>query len=393
VVNLFLFFQVGTPNIGDPSNFTAAYEALVPKWIAAVFPYAQDLFWALAGLDLAVFGWTLIRRHGNNLPGAILSTANRVVMIGAFLALLMNGPVWMGNIIQMFIDVGKAGSGVPVIQPSVVMQQGLSISFSLLGQSVLTGILQEPITALSMVLAAFVIASSFFVVTVDFVLTKIQTFLALGMGFFFLGFGGSGWTRNYVERYFAYAVSSGVRLMANYFIIGTGLVLSKVWQAQSKAAPWSFDGVKQAWIIMFGAALFGVLAWKGSAMAASLLGGGPNLSHNEVFHAIGAAAQAGIAAALIASGVGSAAGGAAASGAGAAAGGGGAAAGAAAGGKGAAAATSGAATPASKPPRSGSNGANAYQAASATVGAIHSAGGGGSHQVHPPSFRGFGSDE
>jgi hypothetical protein len=142
VVNILLFFQLpGTPQISDPSNFTSTYEALVPQWIAAVFPYAQDLFWALAFLDISVFGWTLMRRHGNNLPGAILSTANRVVVIGAFLALLMNGSVWMGNIIQMFIDVGKAGSGVPVIQPSVVLQQGADICFALLGQSVLSGVM------------------------------------------------------------------------------------------------------------------------------------------------------------------------------------------------------------------------------------------------------------
>jgi type IV secretion system protein TrbL len=389
MVDTLLFFQlagVGAPQISDPSNFTATYEALVPQWMAAVFPYAQDLFWALAFLDIAVFGWTLMRRHGNHLPGAILSTANRVVMIGAFLALLMNGSVWMGNIIQMFIDVGKAGSGVPLIQPSVVLQQGASICFALLGQSALSGVLADPVTAIAFVIAALATAFSFLVIAIEFVFTKIQTFLALGMGFFFLGFGGSGWTRNYVERYFAYAVSSGVRLMANYFLIGAGLAVSNAWLTQAKAAPWTIDGVKQAWIIMFGAIMFAAIAWKGSAMAAQLLGGGPNLSHGDVFHAIGTAAQAGVAAALIASGVGSASGGAmGASAAGAASG--------AAGGKGAAAATSGASTPSSKPPSSRSNGASGYQAASAAIGALHAAGGGGSHTVHPPSFRGFGSDD
>jgi type IV secretion system protein TrbL len=385
VVNLLLFFQLpGTPQISDPSNFTSTYEALVPQWIAAVFPYAQDLFWALAFLDISVFGWTLMRRHGNNLPGAILSTANRLVVIGAFLALLMNGSVWMGNIIQMFIDVGKAGSGVLLIQPSVVLQQGASICFALLGQSALSGVLADPVTAIAFVIAAFFTAVSFLFITIEFVITKIQTFLALGMGFFFLGFGGSGWTRNYVERYFAYAVSSGVRLMANYFLIGAGLAVSNAWLTQAKAAPWSLDGVKQAWIIMFGAIMFAAIAWKGSAMAAQLLGGGPNISHGDVFHAMGGAAQAGMA--IAASTAGMAIGGAMiASAAGGAASG-------VAGGKGAAAATSGASTPSSKPPSSG-GGVSGYQAAAASIGALHAAGGGGSHTVQPPSFRGFGGDD
>jgi type IV secretion system protein TrbL len=390
MVNLLLFFQLpGTPQISDPSNVTAMFESLVPQWIAAVFPYAQDLFWALAFLDISVFGWTLMRRHGNDLRGAILSTANRILLIGAFLTLLMNGSVWMGEIIQMFIDVGKAGSGVPVIQPSVVLQQGVSICFALLGQSALSGVLMAPVTAIAFVVAALAILFSFLFITIDFVFTKVQTFLALGMGIFFLGFGGSGWTRTYVERYFAYAVSSGVRLMANYFLIGAGLVFANVWLTQAQAAPWTIDGVKQAWIIMAGAILFAAIVWKGSAMAAQLLGGGPNLSHGDVFHGIGAAAQAGVAAALIASGVGSAAG--VAVGGGAA----GSAVSGAAGGGGGAAATGGGNTPSSKPPGGGSrsNGVGAYQAASATIGAVHAAGSNGSHTVQPPSFRGFGGSD
>jgi P-type conjugative transfer protein TrbL len=373
--------------VSDPSNFTATYEALWPQWMAAVSPYANELFYALAFLDIAVFGWTLIRRHGNNIQGAILSTVNRLVLIGAFLALLQNGSNWMVYVINMFIQVGKAGSGVPSIQPSVVLKQGLEICFALLHQSVWGGVVMNPLTAAAFLIAALAIAASFLVISVEFVLSKIQTFLALGMGFFFLAFGGSGWTRNYVERYFAYAVSSGVRLMANYFLIGAGLAVSKAWLASATSAPWSLDGVKVAWNVMLSAVVFAVIAWKGSAIAAQLLGGGPNLSHGEVFHAIGTAVQVGATAALVASGVGSAVGGAM---------GGVASSGGAVKAASAASPGNGGMTPASKPPSSngsGAMGARAYQTGAAMAGAFHGAGSGGSHQVHTPSFRGFGNDD
>jgi hypothetical protein len=119
VVALLLFLQLGigaAPVITNPSDVLSLFESLEQPWMARVMPYAQDLFWALAALDIGVFGWSLIRRHGHNIQGAILSTANQLVIIGAFLSLLQNGSVWMGYIIQMFIDVGKAGSGVPLIQ-------------------------------------------------------------------------------------------------------------------------------------------------------------------------------------------------------------------------------------------------------------------------------------
>jgi type IV secretion system protein TrbL len=388
VVTFLLFFQLGlgaAPQISDPSTLTSLYEALQPQWMARVMPYAQDLFWSLALVDMGVFGWSLMRRHGHNIQGAILSTANQLVILGAFLSLLQNGSVWMGYVVNMFIDVGKAGSGVPLIQPSVVLGKGISIAFALLGQSVLAGLTADPLTAIAMVIAALCIVAAFTFITIEFVVTKVQTFLALGMGMFFLGFGGSSWTRNYVERYFSYAVSSGVRLMTSYFLIGAGIVLGDSWLKQANSSPWSLAGVKSAWIIMIGAVMFAAISWKGAAMAAQLLGGGPNLSHNEVFHAMGAAVQGGVAAALIASGIGSAVAGAtgasaASSGAGAATGG-------------AAAATGGGSTPPSRPPSSGSGGGSqgpsVYQAAGATVSAMYSAGGGGSHQVHPPTMGGL----
>jgi type IV secretion system protein TrbL len=270
----------------------------------------------------------------------------------------------------------------------VVLQKGVDICFALLSQAVLSGVLSSPITGLAFFVAGLVIAISFLFITIDFVMTKIQTFLAIGMGFFFFGFGGSTWTRTYVERYFAYAVSSGVRLMTQYFLIGIGLTLSGGWLAAAQNAPWSLDGVKAGWYVMFSAILFAILCWRGSAIAAQLLGGGPNLSHSEVFHAMGTAVQAGIASALVASSAGGAA----------------AAVGAANGPVASIPASSGGAsspgtgrTPASAPPASANGagrngGSGTMQAASAAASAFHSAGSGGTHQVHPPVFNGFGRD-
>jgi type IV secretion system protein TrbL len=388
VVALLLFLQLGigaAPVITNPSDVLSLFESLEQPWMARVMPYAQDLFWALAALDMGVFGWSLIRRHGHNIQGAILSTANQLVIIGAFLSLLQNGSVWMGYIIQMFIDVGKAGSGVPLIQPSVVLSKGIGIAFALLGQAGVAGILADPLTAISMVIAAVCIVAAFTFITVEFVVTKVQTFLALGMGLFFLGFGGSSWTRNYVERYFSYAVSSGVRLMTSYFLIGAGMVLSNSWLSQANSAPWTIAGVKSAWIIGISAVLFAAICWKGAAMAAQLLGGGPNLSHNEIFHAMGTAVQAGVTAGLGAAGIASVAAGVGGAGAGVSGA-------AAAKSGGSAASPGGASTPSSKPPSAGgggSRGPSVYQSASAAASAIHGLGGGGSHQVHPPTMNGI----
>jgi type IV secretion system protein TrbL len=320
-VEMFLFFQLGgaPPPVLDPSTLTTMYEALVPQWVGAVIPLAMDLFVALAGLDLAFFGWSLWKQYRGDITAAILSTANRLLILGLSLDLLLNGPTWFADIVNMFITVGKTGSGVGGIGPSMLLQRGVVIAGTMLGQAMVSGILTDLLTGIAMTFAALVILLSFLVITIEFVITKVQTFLAMGMGLFFLGFGGSTWTRTYVERYFSYSVSSGVRLMTLYFLIGAGFGLSQNWIALAAQAPLTAAGVLSCWIIGAGAIIYAVICWRGPAIAAGLLGGGPNLSHNEIWGAMGAAVQAGMTAALLASGVGSAAGAALAGGGGAAA--------------------------------------------------------------------------
>jgi type IV secretion system protein TrbL len=318
---MFLLLQFGgpPPPVQDPSSLSAVYEALIPQWVAAVQPFATDLFIALAGLDLAFFGWSLWRQYRGDITAAILSTTNRLLLIGLFLDLLLNGPTWTLDIINMFITVGKAGGGGIAIQPSVVLVRGVDIAGAMLGQALKSGLLADLLTGAAMVIAAVIILISFLVITVEFVITKVQTFLAMGMGLFFLAFGGSTWTRTYVERYFSYSVSSGTRLMTLYFLIGAGFNLSQNWIALAAQAPVSSSGVLACWIIGAGAVIYAMICWRGPAVAAGILGGGPNLSHNDIWGAISVAAQAGVSAALIASGVGSAAGAGTAAGGGAAA--------------------------------------------------------------------------
>jgi type IV secretion system protein TrbL len=321
---LFWFFQVGPgpvpPPIQDPSTITGQFENLVPGWVGAVKPYALELFGALALLDLAFFGWSLWKQYQGDITAAIMSTTNRLLLIALFLDVVLNGPDWANRIINDFVTVGKAANGNLDLQPSVILQQGFNIMGNMLTTALKAGIFNDLLTGLSIAFAGLVVLFSFLIVTVEVVLTKVQTFLALGLGVFFLGFGGSTWTRNYVERYFSYAISSGVRLMTLYFLVGVGNQMAVIWNGLANNAPLSQAGVYACWEISAGAVIYGILCWRGPAMAAGMLGGGPNLSHNEVWGAMSAALQAGTTAALLASGVGSGAG-AAAAGGGAAAGG------------------------------------------------------------------------
>jgi type IV secretion system protein TrbL len=115
------------PAISDPSNLTAAYEALMGHWFAALSPYAFDLFAALAALEIAVFGWNLWLNYHGDIRNAMLATTNKILVIGFFLALLMNAGSWMGAVIDMFVSLGKNASNIPGLGPSVLLLQGFKI--------------------------------------------------------------------------------------------------------------------------------------------------------------------------------------------------------------------------------------------------------------------------
>ena len=389
-----ILLQVAAPNplpampvISDPTTLTNAYEALVPQWIAAVTPYATSVFWALAGLEVAAMAWTL-RKHWDDWRVFLMSATSKLLMIGVFLAFLMNASSWMGSIINMFITVGKAGSGIPGIGPSTLLTQGFKIFGSMLGQAVLNGVMMSFATAGAVIIAALIICFCFLTITIEFIVLKVQTFLVLGMGFFFLAFGGSSWTRPHVEKYFSYAIGSGVRLMTLYFLVGAGYALSNTWIAQAQNAPWTIAGVEACWVIMCGAVIYAAICWRCPAMAAQMLSGGPNLSHNEIFGAMGAAMTAAAAAVMVASGVSAGAGAALGGSAGS-----GSASGGAVAATGATAPSASTTTPTVTPSsgRSGGGGVQAAASAVRTAGnTLSSMGGHAGHTVHPPNFSGFG---
>jgi len=53
----------------------------------------------------------------------------------------------------------------------------------------------------------------------------------MSAGYIFLGFGGSRWTSPYFERYISLAVSTGVRLMLIYLMLGVFKTVSNNWIA------------------------------------------------------------------------------------------------------------------------------------------------------------------
>src|SRR5215472_16663039 len=368
----------------SPSAMLDQFQAVKMTWLSVAATYANRLFGLLALIE---FAWTaaILVLERTDLQGWTAALIRKMMFIGAFFALLNFGADWIPRIINSFQTIGQTASGLGSLAPTDVLVKGLNITGNLLSGAASSGWLGNFGTALSLVFAALLAFLAFLGLTVQLVVTLVESYLVVGAGFIFLGFGGSRWTAPYVERFISLAVSTGVKIMVLYLLLGAGLTLTNGWVAAARAIPGSAEPAVDALDIAASAVLLLMICWSVPKFTAGILGGTPAFTGGDAVGTVGGLAQGALLAGTAVAGgvalgakvlaakggamsVGQAAGMGAGGGSAASGGGGG----GGFGGGGAAGASGGSAAP---KPNTGSGGG----------GAAASAGTNGNGQVSPPS--------
>jgi type IV secretion system protein TrbL len=286
------------------------------------------------------------------LQGWIAGFLKKFMTISFFYALLINQSTWFPAIINSFVQIGQQAGGVSgYLNPSSILWTGVQISGAILAAclpSATTGTTAGGIlgvivpgagaalTAASLIPAlvalfcALLIFLAYVVITLTFIMATVESYVVMSAGLIFLGFGASRWTVPYTERYISLVVSTGVRLMVLYMIIGLGQTLSTTWVQEASQIALSTAGLQSLFGLLASVIVFMALAWQVPKLASSVLQGSLQMGSSDLIApAMSAAVTAGTIAAVAATGGAALAGGAAALGAGGAAAGGSAAGGAA----------------------------------------------------------------
>jgi type IV secretion system protein TrbL len=346
----FAYGQTPAPQSG-PSDLLDVYKNATTTWVSTSFGYANKLFGLLAVID---FTWAMIvlflERH--ELEGWIAGFLKKLMTISFFYALLINQSTWFPAIINSFVQIGQQAGGVSgYLNPSTILWTGVQISGAILAASLpsasasstaggIVGVLVPgagaALTAASLIPAlvalfcALLIFLAYVVITLTFIMATVESYVVMSAGLIFLGFGASRWTVPYTERYISLVVSTGVRLMVLYMIIGLGQTLSNTWVQEASQIALSTAGLQSLFGLLASVIVFMALAWQVPKLASSILQGSLQMGSSDLIApAMSAAVTAGTIAAVAATGGAALAGGAAALGAGGATAGGGAAGGAA----------------------------------------------------------------
>src|SRR5438093_4394621 len=250
------------------------YESISAAWFTALFPIAQAVFWVLALIELvwAAMWWAVDREDG---LGVLTALLRKVVAVGFFYALLLNGGTWIPAVVSGFRQAGASASSLPDLNPTGVFDQGLVLANAMLNAVEGLGLLEGLFASLVAALTALVVVVAFAIIAAQLLVALVESFIVIGAGILLLGFAGSRWTKFFTERYLSYVASVGVKLFVLYLIMGVGVSIAARWVpiiGRGGFSPIPF------FYVTGGALVFLFLTWHIPSVAGSMMAGAVSLS-------------------------------------------------------------------------------------------------------------------
>jgi type IV secretion system protein TrbL len=268
----------------NPSQILQQYRSVRTTWITNIWPYANTLFALLALIE---FAWSaaVMLLEKTDLQSWTSALIRKIMWLGAFYALLLYGRQWIPAIIDSFSQLGGSAAGIngnQGLSPSDVFTQGLNIAAALMDAASSSAFLTNPGTCIAVMLSAALVVIAFIAVTIQYIVAVVESYLVVSAGVIFLGFGGSRWTTPYVERYIGLGVSTGVKIMILYMLIGVGVSLSGGWLDEAAGIGTSPNPSMTGFDVMGAALIFTMLCWQVPKLFAAVLGGSPALSGGDL---------------------------------------------------------------------------------------------------------------
>jgi type IV secretion system protein TrbL len=276
----------GPNSVNGPSSILDEYKGLQNAWITKLLGAAQRLFFLLAGVEVA-WSFTLLAIEKADFQALTATIVRKIMWIGIFYAILLYGVTpggggWIPAIINSFHILGQSASSVGPLGPSAIVGFGVNMSvdllYSLKGADFLTGFA----SSMALVFCAVVIFIAYLAIAIQFVVAMVESYLVIGAGVIFLGFGGSRWTAAYVERYIAYAVSVGMKILVLYLLVGAGMTVSQGWIAVAQTAATSTDPARTGFDLAAAAVMFLCVCWMSPKISSAMLGGVASMSGGDL---------------------------------------------------------------------------------------------------------------
>ncbi len=298
----------------SPGDLAAAFDSMRASWIASVLTAMRWLFGVLMVIDFCWTGFQLALESGWSLREWAACLIKFVMTRGFWAAVMLNAAVWIPSIISSLTKVGVAAAGLGApLSPNEIWMMGLELASTLADGASTAAWLTDPASQFMVSIGTIVIIVSFAAITATLIMTLCESYMALSVGYLFLGFGGSRWTDGYARNYINLALQIGTKVMVIYCIIGAATRQIGIWQTEVRSLDTAIGPLDTALDVLGGSIILAACVWILPKALGAIMSGSLGSGHGDLIAPVmtmAGVASMGASMALKGAGVAQAAGGA-----------------------------------------------------------------------------------
>lgn len=215
-------------------NVTQEFLNALSQDMSLIQDSARMLFYYLVVIQIALSAlWMALA--GESLQRFLTKLVQLSFSFGFFYALIQFGGKWIPDLLNGFIEIGQKG-GVYSLDPSSIVDQGLSISGAIFHAFFGWGLLGHPFVSLLGAVICISILILYGLIAAELVIVLVKSYIVVSAGSLFFAFGASEYTREMTKNYFSAAIGLGLNLMALYLLLGVGQHIGQKWAAMTAKA-------------------------------------------------------------------------------------------------------------------------------------------------------------
>ncbi len=178
-------------------------------------------FWTLATIEFT-FAMVMVALHEGGMEGFVREIVLRILFIGFFWTLLLNGADWMDAIVGTFTRLGSVASGS--LGPGDLTPDGiLDVAVRLIIDASTNLSVFNLKDSIALLFAAGIVFIALLLIAANLALVLLELYIVGYGGIVLLALGGSRWTKDYAIKYLQFSFAIGMRLFIFFLIAGIGV--------------------------------------------------------------------------------------------------------------------------------------------------------------------------
>ncbi len=171
-----------------------------------------------------------------NLTGMMIHTIKNLIVISILYYLITNAGTLLPELFNSFTQLGIAGSTITAIDPSSVVNEGLTIASAILQSFNGWGVLTNIAFAIFGTFCCIMIVLCYGLIAADLMITLIESYFLVAVSALFIAFGSTSYTLPMAREYLGMTIGVGIKLMMLYVMIAVGITIGQDWAAMINQA-------------------------------------------------------------------------------------------------------------------------------------------------------------